>query len=271
MDCADCGKRYQFDSGRFSKTQWLKGNGIARCKTCVAASGDVGGYKNDGYGGFHAVRDNQSTRYKSQQDETGTSASVNLSRMHGQGAFKDVYKGVYTAGTRRGEDCVVKKFRASARFNEDWFNLDIKAAWKAGEIIAKFNSHLRLSRELSCLCKHSFAILHPTPHTSRQQSRAERVFSVLSHTRTHARRSMQTGVKVRINVPETTTFRGKNGLYLLEPYVHNWRKFNSNTGWCRDDTVTGEVMQALSHFSYHTSGGQFVLCDLQVSKLAGVK
>lgn len=25
----------------------------------------------------------------------------------------------------------------------------------------------------------------------------------------------------------------------------------------------GEAMQALSHFSYHKSGGQFLLCDLQ--------
>lgn len=39
--------------------------------------------------------------------------------------------------------------------------------------------------------------------------------------------------------------------------------FNSNTGWT--DTTMGwaQIMQALSHFSYHVSGGNYVLCDLQ--------
>ncbi|KAE8343271.1 hypothetical protein BDV24DRAFT_173014 [Aspergillus arachidicola] len=38
---------------------------------------------------------------------------------------------------------------------------------------------------------------------------------------------------------------------------------NSNTGWNDDSRTWGEVMQALSHFSYHISGGNYVLCDLQ--------
>ena len=50
---------------------------------------------------------------------------------------------------------------------------------------------------------------------------------------------------------------------LQEPFIHNWEKFNSNTGWKSDKTGWAHVMQALSHFSYHVSGGQFVLCDLQ--------
>ena len=34
-------------------------------------------------------------------------------------------------------------------------------------------------------------------------------------------------------------------------------------GWTDDSTLWGEVMEALSHFSYHVSSGKFVLCDLQ--------
>eukprot|EP00026_Physarum_polycephalum_P013238 Phypoly_transcript_13618.p1 GENE.Phypoly_transcript_13618~~Phypoly_transcript_13618.p1 ORF type:complete len:243 (+),score=23.24 Phypoly_transcript_13618:132-860(+) len=51
---------------------------------------------------------------------------------------------------------------------------------------------------------------------------------------------------------------------LVEPYIESFQKFNSNTGWQdRDGTPWNLVMQALSHFSYHTTGGSTVLCDLQ--------
>ncbi|KAK7746218.1 hypothetical protein SLS62_009434 [Diatrype stigma] len=73
--------------------------------------------------------------------------------------------------------------------------------------------------------------------------------------------------KVKINVPsvwvfqEGTEWAGQHA--LSEPFIQNYQKFNSNTGWTDDSEAWGEVMQALSHFSYHVSGGQFVLCDLQ--------
>jgi hypothetical protein len=74
---------------------------------------------------------------------------------------------------------------------------------------------------------------------------------------------------IKLNVPEVWTFkRGADAhfadtKYLQEPFIDNYQKFNSNTGWADDGTPWPRVMQALSHFSYHVSGGQFVLCDLQ--------
>ena len=50
---------------------------------------------------------------------------------------------------------------------------------------------------------------------------------------------------------------------LVEPFINHWEKFNSNSGWNSDGMQWGRVMQALSHYSYHVSSGQFVLCDLQ--------
>lgn len=48
---------------------------------------------------------------------------------------------------------------------------------------------------------------------------------------------------------------------LVEPMIKgDYLKFNSNTGFAAADT---EAMQALSHFSFHQSGGEFLLCDLQ--------
>jgi hypothetical protein len=45
--------------------------------------------------------------------------------------------------------------------------------------------------------------------------------------------------------------------------VEHWKKFNSNSGWVAEDDLWDSVMQALSHFSYHTFGGNLLLCDLQ--------
>lgn len=50
---------------------------------------------------------------------------------------------------------------------------------------------------------------------------------------------------------------------MCEPFIQNYEKFNSNSGWVDYSEGWGEVMQALSHFSYHVSGGFYVLCDLQ--------
>ncbi|KXX80413.1 Alpha-protein kinase vwkA [Madurella mycetomatis] len=74
---------------------------------------------------------------------------------------------------------------------------------------------------------------------------------------------------IKINVPQVWRFEDDSYLewagarVLCEPFIHNYQKFNSNTGWNDDTRHWGRVMQALSHFSYHISGGNYVLCDLQ--------
>jgi hypothetical protein len=74
---------------------------------------------------------------------------------------------------------------------------------------------------------------------------------------------------VKINVPEVWYFTDDSNnewagqRHLCEPFIRNYQKFNSNTGWNDDSMAWGEVMQALSHFSYHITGGNYVLCDLQ--------
>lgn len=72
------------------------------------------------------------------------------------------------------------------------------------------------------------------------------------------------GRKILLNTPEVWTGEETGMKALVEPMIDNFQKFNSNTGWA---TITGaewgEAMQALSHFSYHDSNRQFLLCDLQ--------
>lgn len=73
---------------------------------------------------------------------------------------------------------------------------------------------------------------------------------------------------IKINVPEVWTFDQASGKWagsktLTEPFIQNYEKFNSNSGWTDTTRQWAQVMQALSHFSYHVSGGMFVLCDIQ--------
>lgn len=48
----------------------------------------------------------------------------------------------------------------------------------------------------------------------------------------------------------------------VEPFIDNFEKFNMNSGWARNAKGWPAVLQALSHYSYHMTGGVFVLCDL---------
>jgi hypothetical protein len=74
---------------------------------------------------------------------------------------------------------------------------------------------------------------------------------------------------IKINVAEVWTFTDDSGTKwagskaLSEPFIQNYQKFNSNTGWTDTTRVWAQVMQALSHFSYHVTGGMHVLCDIQ--------
>ena len=55
-----------------------------------------------------------------------------------------------------------------------------------------------------------------------------------------------------------------NTRYLVEPLIRYFTKFTSNNGWISEDTGwTVKAMEAYSHFTYHRSGGQMIVCDLQ--------
>mmetsp|Transcript_28172 Transcript_28172/g.71311 ORF Transcript_28172/g.71311 Transcript_28172/m.71311 type:complete len:319 (-) Transcript_28172:321-1277(-) len=214
--CFECNEAYSWDSGRFSKSQWLKGTG--RCKTCVQATGSVGGHTGDGCGGVVTRRTDTTERYADTAGEEGANAVVYKDRLFSRGAFKNVYKGLYTSGSRRGEECVFKKFQQNLHFRPDWFDKEVAGAQRAAGLIDRFNREGTAPRR----------------------------------------------VKVRINIPSVRTTTSPETTWLVEPFIHNWTKFNSNTGFCkRNAGEVDEVMQALSHFSYHASSGQFVLSDLQ--------
>ncbi|EAQ87735.1 hypothetical protein CHGG_04354 [Chaetomium globosum CBS 148.51] len=140
--------------------------------------------------------------------------------------YRWLARGGYTSGPRRGEVCVVKWFKSTAtRLEEDYFTYDTKAVDKATEIVAHFN-RLRMVDK-----------------------------------------------RIEVNVPAAWKFNDGDDNWggrraLCEPYIPNYEKFNSNTGWKNNYWGDGTnpwrlIMQALSHFSYHITQGEYLLCDLQ--------
>ena len=52
--------------------------------------------------------------------------------------------------------------------------------------------------------------------------------------------------------------------YLVEPLIRGFTKFTSNNGWISDsEGWHGEAMEAFMHYTYHRSGGNLIVCDLQ--------
>lgn len=71
---------------------------------------------------------------------------------------------------------------------------------------------------------------------------------------------------VKIDVPEVwehVNGSRKGQKVLVEPFIQNYQKFNSDSGWNDESRDWALAMQALSHFSYHDTGGAYVLCDLK--------
>lgn len=60
-------------------------------------------------------------------------------------------------------------------------------------------------------------------------------------------------------------FGRKGRRVLVEPFLENYRKWNSNNGWVDTSSTWALIMQSLSHYSFHASRGSLILCDLQGS------
>lgn len=83
-----------------------------------------------------------------------------------------------------------------------------------------------------------------------------------------------THIKVNVSRPWTWNSDPRRGeTILVEPFIDGFKKWNSNTGWVREndnwpcDRDWTKVMQALSHYSYHRHG--LVLCDIQGGFVGG--
>jgi len=68
--------------------------------------------------------------------------------------------------------------------------------------------------------------------------------------------------KILITRGDIHTIGGRK--YLVEPLIRHFTKFTSNNGWISDDEGWhGAAMEAFTHYTYHRSGGNLIVCDLQ--------
>ncbi|CAD7925977.1 unnamed protein product [Amoebophrya sp. A120] len=133
------------------------------------------------------------------------------------------YKYVQKGHYDNGNECAVKFLKSGTTFSSTCFLDDVKNAEAALPYISKFHDYVR-----------------------------------------QAFPSHAGHIAIKLNMPavwsqstEGTNF-GQN--CLVEPFVPNFQKFNSNSGAA---DATAAVAQALSHFSYHVSDGRELVCDLQ--------
>ena len=68
--------------------------------------------------------------------------------------------------------------------------------------------------------------------------------------------------KILITRGEVHTIGGRK--YLVEPLIRDFTKFTSNNGWIsKEEGWQGKAMEAFSHYTYHRSGGNLLVCDLE--------
>ena len=229
--CAACS--LDLPRSDFSRNQWSsKGtsNG-SRCISCVAE-------------GRSAAPELLPTA----RLNSATSAVLDKGNPFASGTFRLVARGEYTDGDRVGEPCVAKWFKTGLREESAFFDVD------------------RLVTE-----------------------RAVQLLNQYAHSPSRAR-----GVSFKLNMPQVWTrlprevlCKYRNGgvkrgpqflvagdaddgkRVLVEPFVFDYAKFNSNSGWVDDGGSHAGVIAALSHFTYHVTAGQLVLCDLQGSYADG--
>lgn len=140
------------------------------------------------------------------------------------GGFRWVGKGEYTNGERTGESCVIK-----------WFKDETKQHMSTSDM---FSDDIRsVEKAIEIITRwNNFEIIDQ---------------------------------KIRMNRCARWHWSNDNCRFkegdpiLVEPFINNFEKFNSNSGWSTGGVLWAKVMQELLHFSYHITGGNLVLCDLQ--------
>ena len=75
-------------------------------------------------------------------------AGMDLSKIYSSGGFKNVYKGKYTEGERKEQECVAKVFKTGSVYEESFFASELKVVAKALQIINRFNNDGIINKEI---------------------------------------------------------------------------------------------------------------------------
>ncbi|KAM7194152.1 hypothetical protein V8F20_008072 [Naviculisporaceae sp. PSN 640] len=235
--CASCGELRPKTA--YTKKQWEKARQFSRCARCVhggggnAAAGPAGPGARAGFASpsSPAVVPADASRQNLAVEAYFTDSA--LIRPFEDGSTMEVARGIYTAGPRTGQPCVCKWVKEGAFDPEQYSDEEI------------LEGCLRCSRE------------------------ALRIVNLFNQ------EGIAAGMPIIVSMPERWTI-AEHPLFpeevggvkcLVEPFIEDFKKFNNNRGGVFQTggrrARWSALLQALSHFSYHVTSGQLVLCDLQ--------
>ena len=239
--CSSCNRRLPRDS--FSNNQWRKGEGRSRCHACVN-SGARGNNNDTG----NNVDIDSLTRTMKEMEEF-------LQRLQlEQIAKQNTVDATQTARTNNATRATFEEIDLQNPFAQGSFRWVAKGVYTHGSRAGE-----------PCVCKwfKTGGVVESSFYDI-DLSTVEKALDLI----TKWNSSGMVNKMVKINQPAVWTFDRNSSAragkkVLQEPFIANYQKFNSNTGWADDSTPWPRVMQALSHFSYHVSGGREMICDLQ--------
>ena len=177
-----------------------------------------------------------------------------------EGGYRYAAKGEYIEGPRKGQKCVAKwpkkKVKKDTKAKKTASSGDRNSCKKIASKIPSFCTSVSVDDDDST--NH-----HPFERDIRVSRKASEIVHEFNELEVFSR-------PVQVTIPEVWKFdsQAKNGLggvmYIQEPFIRGFHKFNCSSGWVDPSgTSCSLAIQALSHFSYHISGGRFLLNDIQ--------
>lgn len=235
--CSSCDRSFYKDS--FSRNQWAKGIGYSRCHACVNS---------------RIWKQNVSTTDHDQLLESLENLNLKFDFLSLKITPKQVDH-TQTARMNNSTDASFEQHDLDHPFAQGSFRWVAKGVYTRGDRFGQ-----------ACVCK-----WFKTKGALESQFFEKDLDAVTEAIRiiTQWNKSGFVDKIVKINQPEIWRFtddgRGDfaNRKVLQEPFIEKYQKFNSNTGWADDSIPWSRVMQALSHYSYHMTFGNCLLCDLQ--------
>mmetsp|Transcript_4050 Transcript_4050/g.10276 ORF Transcript_4050/g.10276 Transcript_4050/m.10276 type:complete len:312 (-) Transcript_4050:87-1022(-) len=157
---------------------------------------------------------------------TSNSVQLNPYQVLGEGSFRIAYAATYIGGNRNSQEAVAKCFKPRYKIMEtEYFESDFEAADKA----------IQYAEEWNTMCANPYIVPR------------------------HTIKDIRT---ILITRGDIHTIGGTK--YLVEPLIRGFTKFTSNNGWISDNEKwQGKIMEAFTHYTYHRSGGNLIVCDLQ--------
>lgn len=238
--CSSCDRSFYKDS--FSRNQWAKGVGFSRCHGCV----NSGHWKQN-------VTTDQDRLLQESNDRILEYLTKTLAKIK----IQNTPKPVDHTQTARNNNATTASFQRHALdnpFAQGSFRWVAKGVYTVGERAGE-----------PCVCKwfKTRGVLEDE-FFEKDLDAVRRSIDII----TEWNRMGFVDKIVKINQPQIWTFDRTwrdfaNRKVLQEPFIQKYQKFNSNTGWADDSIPWSRVMQALSHYSYHFTNGECLLCDLQ--------